>query len=203
MQQELLTQLRVLFNDPTEVLAVLLGMVSVWLVTRRSIWAFPIGIVMVLLYVGIFYDAKLYSDMLLQVFFAVMQMIGWWQWAHGQKDAHQKIEVRSLSLRQILLTVMLIGIGTLALGRMMQRYTDADVPYPDALTTSISVLAQWWLNQRYLQNWILWIVADVLYLGLYWYKGLFLTALLYLIFLALAIQGYRAWKRALPKPTEE
>lgn len=196
MLQELLTQVRTLFANPTEVVAVLLGIISVWLVVRRSIWNFPIGIMMVLLYVGIFYEARLYSDMLLQVFFAVMQILGWWQWVHGQKDTHQKIEVRSLSLRQMLLTALLIGIGTLTLGQVMQRYTDADVPYPDALTTSLSVLAQWWLNQRYLQNWVLWIIADILYIGLYWYKGLYLTAVLYLIFLVLAVQGYKEWRRA-------
>jgi nicotinamide mononucleotide transporter len=152
---------------------------------------------MVLLYVHIFYQAKLYSDMLLQVFFAVMQAIGWLQWLRGQKDSTDKIQIRSLSLRQILLTAASIGIGTLSLGSLMQRFTDADVPYPDALTTSISVLAQWWLNQRYLQNWTLWIVADVLYIGLYWYKSLYLTSVLYLVFLLLAIQGYREWKKAM------
>jgi nicotinamide mononucleotide transporter len=103
--------------------------------------------------------------------------------------------VRSLSLRQISLTALLIAVGTLTLGASMQRFTDADVPYPDAFTTSISIMAQWWLNQRYLQNWVLWMIADVLYVGLYWYKGLYLTAVLYFVFLGLAVQGYREWKR--------
>jgi nicotinamide mononucleotide transporter len=194
MQTQLLEQLNLLFHDPIEVCAVILGIISVWLVVKRNVVAFPVGIVMVLLYLDVFYRAKLYSDMLLQAFFAVMQAIGWYQWTHGAKDNDDKITVHQLSLRQILQTTLLILLGTLTLGYLMDQYTDTDVPYADAFTASISVMAQYWLNKQYLQNWTLWIGVDVLYIGLYWYKTLYLTAILYVIFLVLAVMGYRAWQ---------
>lgn len=179
----------------TEIIAVILGIISVYCVVQRSVWAFPVGIVMVILYIWIFYEAKLYSDMLLQVFFVVMQALGWKQWLQGKKDADEKIAIKSLSRSQIGITIGIIAVGTLALGTAMHQFTDASIPYADALTTMLSVMGQWWLNARYLENWTLWIIADVLYIGLYGYKELYLTAGLYIVFLVLAVMGYREWKQ--------
>jgi nicotinamide mononucleotide transporter len=188
------TQIRMFLSNKMEVAAFILGVWSVYLVVKRSVWAFPIGIVMVALYAVIFFEAQLYSDMLLQVFFAVMQAAGWYQWLHSPKQDDQKIAVRLLSLRQISLTVFAILGITLTLGYTMDHFTTTDVPYADAFTTAISVMAQWWLNLRYLENWHLWIFVDVLYIGLYWYKALYLTAVLYVVFLVLAVIGLREWR---------
>jgi nicotinamide mononucleotide transporter len=188
------TQIQMFFGNPIEVIAFILGVWSVYLVVKRSVWAFPIGIAMVALYAFIFFETKLYSDMLLQVFFAVMQAVGWFQWVNSPKNTDQKIAVRSLRLRQIFLTVAAIAVITLLLGYLMDHHTDTDVPYADAFTTAVSVMAQWWLNLRYIENWHLWIFVDVLYVGLYWYKGLYLTAVLYIVFFVLAVIGLRAWR---------
>jgi nicotinamide mononucleotide transporter len=188
---------RALFHNRLEITAVILGLISVYLVVRRNVLTFPIGIAMVAMYAIIFYEAKLYSDMLLQVFFVVMQALGWYQWLYGSKDSDQKIKVRNLNSRQMAITSLIILSGTGILGFTMDRYTDTDVPYPDAFTTLISVMAQWWLNKGYLQNWSLWIFVNILYIGLYWYKTLYLTSFLYLFFLVLAILGYREWKSKL------
>jgi nicotinamide mononucleotide transporter len=180
-----------------ELVAALLGAVSVWLTVRRIIWAFPIGIVMVVLYAWVFFEAKLYSDVLLQIAFAVMQVQGWIEWRRGDKASDQLIAVRSLSNAQWIWTGGIQLIGTLALGYGMDRFTDAALPYLDAFAAVQSILAQWWMNKRYLENWILWIAVDEVYLIIYSSRELYYTTALYAIFLLMAVGGYLQWRRKL------
>lgn len=182
-----------------ELIAALLGVVSVWMVVRRQIWAFPIGIVMVILYAFIFYQAKFYADMALQGVYVVMQAQGWYVWAHSARADDDRIQVRRLNATQWLLTAALIIAGTLAAGYFLQQHTDASLPYIDAFTTAVSLLAQWWMNTKYLENWLLWIAVDAVYLFQYSYKELYLTTGLYAVFLVLAVMGYREWREKLEK----
>jgi nicotinamide mononucleotide transporter len=181
-------------TTPIEVIAAILGAISVWLVVRRNIMAFPIGIVMVLLYIWIFYDNKLYSDMLLQVFFVVMQVHGWYHWKNNTTVEGAKINIRSLSNLQWIWTGVLLAIGFLALGYAMQTYTDAASPFTDAFVAVQSVLAQWWMNKRYLENWILWIGVNQVAIFLYASKGLYFTTALYALFLIMAVIGFLEWR---------
>lgn len=181
---------------PVEITAVCLGILNITLLIRRSIWNYPFGICMVTLYAFIFYEARLYSDMLLQGFFFALQAYGWWYWLQGMpEDGH--IRVRFLNLRQWTLSVVTAVIGVAALGTVMMRYTDADLPYWDATTTVLSMIAQLMLARRYLENWILWIIVDVLAIGIYFVKGLYPTMVLYSIFLVMATGGLIAWYRAM------
>ena len=178
-----------------ELIASILGIISVWFVVRRNIWAFPVGIVMVVLYFFIFYEAKYYGDMVLQVVFVVMQVQGWYEWSRGNRADDDRIAVRKLAPQQWLLTGGLLVLGTLGIGYLLQRFTDAALPWVDALTTSLSLLAQWWMNKKYLDNWTLWIIADAIYLYQYAYKALYFTTVLYAVFLVLAVMGLREWKQ--------
>ena len=180
-----------------ELLASILGVISVWFVVKRNIWAFPIGIVMVVLYFFIFYQAKYYGDMVLQVVFVVMQAQGWYEWSRGDRANDDRIAVRPLTMNQWLLTGILLVAGTAGIGYLLHRFTDAALPWVDALTTTLSLLAQWWMNKKYVDNWILWIIADVIYLYQYAYKALYFTTVLYAVFLVLAVLGYREWKKKL------
>jgi nicotinamide mononucleotide transporter len=180
-----------------ELIAALLGVASVGLVVLRNVWAFPIGIVMVLLYAWIFWEQKFYSDMGLQFVFAVMQAQGWYLWSRGDRADDNKIAVSMLSTHQWAATAVFQVLGTWGLGYTMSRFTDASLPWIDAFTTTLSLAAQWWMNKRYVDNWTLWIVADAIYLYQYSAKGLYLTTALYAIFLGMAIFGYREWKRKL------
>lgn len=180
-----------------ELVASLLGVVSVWLVVRRNIWAFPIGIVMVALYTVVFYEARFYSDMLLQVAYIFLQAQGWYEWSRGDRAADDKIAVRRLSLNQWAITVAALALGTALLGCLMSRLTDAALPWVDAFTTALSLAAQWWMNKKYLENWAIWIFVDVIYLFQYSYKQLYLTTGLYAVFLVLAVLGHFEWKKKL------
>lgn len=178
-----------------ELLASILGIVSVGLVIARSVWAFPVGILMVSLYGWIFFQVRLYSDMLLQAAFVGLQIQGWLHWTKGPKKASDnRIQVRKLGSIQWLYTCLAIALGTWVLGTLMSRYTNAAIPYLDAGTTATSLTAQWWMNNRYMENWLLWIAVDAVYVYQYSSQHLYYTAGLYAIFFAMAIWGYRNWK---------
>ena len=177
-----------------EAIAFLLGVANVTLLVRRSIWNYPFGIVMVLLYAGIFYDAKLYSDALLQLFFFVVQLYGWWHWLRVRAEAGE-ILVETLTNRVRFLLAVASAFAILGWGTMMHRFTDASYPYWDASAAILSVVAQILLARRYIENWHLWILVDLLSIGLYAAKGLWPTMILYAIFLILSAWGLFEWLR--------
>ena len=177
-----------------EIAATVFGLINVYLIVRRNIWNFPFGLVMVVLYAKIFYDYKLYSDSLLQLYYIVVQLYGWWYWLKGRRP-DGLIDVETLDRRGRLIAGAVIVTGAAALGWGMSN-TDASVPYWDATTTVMSLVAMVLLSRRKLENWVLWIAVDVLSIGIYSYKELYLTAGLYAVFLGLASWGLVEWLRA-------
>ncbi|MEM7224581.1 MAG: nicotinamide riboside transporter PnuC [Pseudomonadota bacterium] len=178
-----------------EIVATLLGLTNVTLIVRRNIWNFPFGLAMVALYAKIFYDHKLYSDALLQIFFFAIQLYGWWYWLKGRAD-NGLIRVELLDQAWRLAALAAIAIGSALLGWVMASHSDAAVPYWDATTTVMSVVATLLMCRRKIENWVLWIAVDVLAIGIYSYKELYLTAGLYAVFLGLATWGLVSWKKA-------
>jgi len=178
-----------------ELFAATLGVIAVWLTVKQNPWCWPIGLVMVLIYSWIFFDVKLYSDMLLQVIYAALQVYGWWQWTRAG-DARHGREVSVLRGRSVIYGLVIGAIGSLLLGAAMAHWTDAAQPWLDAALTGFSLVAQVWMAQKRLQCWPLWIIVDVIFVGLFIYKGLYLTAALYGLFLLLAVQGWREWRAA-------
>ena len=180
-----------------EIVAVACGLANIYLTVRQNIWCWPVGGVMVSLYIYIFFGAKLYSDAALNVFFLVMQFYGWYQWTRGPVEHARSLSaVRRLVVRGWSWTTAGVLAGTAVLGTVMHRYTDAALPYPDAFTTLLSIFAQFLMTRKVLENWTLWIVADVVYIGVYAIKALYWTCGLYVVFLALCVQGYREWDRS-------
>jgi len=143
----------------------------------------------------VFFHAKLYADLLLQGFFAATLAYGWSQWARGKVD-DGTVSVLRPSRRDLLLGVAAGLIGILLLGYPLSHLTDASAPWVDSTLTSFSLVANFWLARRYIENWPLWILLDVVYIGLYSYKHLYVTALLYGILLVLCCYAFAAWRRA-------
>ncbi len=180
--------------NTTEVIAFVLGIVNVTLVVRRSIWNYPFGIAMVSLYAVVFAEARLYSDMLLQFFFIAVNAYGWISWIrHRAATGAVVVEgmTRSERWRWTLATTAI----ALVWGGLMHRFTDASLPWWDAAVAAASIAAQWLLARRKWENWVLWIAVDIGSIGLYLVKELWLTALLYLLFLLLAAWGLVDWRR--------
>ena len=177
-----------------ELIAASLGVLAVWLTIRQNLWCWPIGLVMVLIYSWIFYDVKLYSDMLLQGIYAVLQLYGWWQWTRGGSQ-HSGRQISHLGVNGLLLSLAIGAAGSLLLGYGMATSTDAAAPWLDASLTAFSLVAQLWMAQKRLQCWALWVMVDICYVAFFLYSELYLTAGLYAAFTALAISGWLTWRR--------
>jgi nicotinamide mononucleotide transporter len=185
--------------SPIEIAAFVLGLVNVTLIVRRSLWNYPFGLLMVALYGWIFFGAKLYSDAILQVFFFVVQVYGWGNWSRSAATLGEvRVERMSFAARVRWLAGSMAAIAIWGWG--MHRFTDAAFPWWDAAVAMLSVAAQILMSRRLIENWALWIAVDVLAIGLYAAKDLWLTALLYAIFLFLAIWGLIGWHATERRP---
>ncbi|WP_223519687.1 nicotinamide riboside transporter PnuC [Pseudomonas sp. GL-B-19] len=176
-----------------ELFAAALGVIAVWLTVKQNPWCWPIGLVMVLLYSWIFFEVKLYSDMLLQVVYAALQLYGWRQWTRAG-EAKTGRQVSRLDAKAVALSLAVGALGSVLLGAAMAHWTDAAQPWLDAALTGFSLVAQMWMAQKRVQCWPLWIAVDVIFVGLFIYKGMYLTSALYALFLLLAVQGWREWR---------
>ncbi len=186
--------------DIVEIIAVVLGLVSVYLVTRQNVWCYPLGIVSVFIYIFIFYEVKLYADMGLQVFFIVLQAYGWYEWLYGG-EGRTELNVEWGSKRMYLFTAIFIASATALLGYVLHSLTDASLPYVDSFLAVLSMAAQWMMAKKYIENWILWVIVNIGSIGMYSFKGLYFTTFLYVVYFGLAILGYMEWKRSVPSPS--
>jgi nicotinamide mononucleotide transporter len=179
-----------------ELAAAATGAISVWLSVRQNIWSWPTAIVNVVLYTVVFWDAKLYADMGLQVIYAVLSLYGWYQWLYGGAGRTELRVTRTMPRVGAILTVI-AAAGSTLLGTLLRHATDAALPFMDSMLSSTSLVAQWMMTKKLVENWLVWIGVDVLYVGMFVFKGLYLTAGLYAVFLVLAVRGYLDWRRSM------
>ena len=179
-----------------ELVGALTGVIGVWLAARQSVWTWPVSLVSVAMYVIVFYDARLYADMGLNAFYVVTSLYGWYVWLYGGKG-HTERKVGKVGRKEFAVLLTLGVAFTLGLGYFLENYTDADLSYTDSATTAISLIGYWMMAKKQIENWIVWLVVDVVYVGVYTYKELYITSVLYFIFLILCIVGYLDWKKSL------
>jgi nicotinamide mononucleotide transporter len=182
--------------NPYEVVGVAFGAVAVWLTVRENVWCWPIGLVNVLLSAIVFAQAKLYADFGLQLVYVALCLYGWYAWLHGGADQSALAVARTPGLAWGALAFGGFAFAA-GLGLFLQRQTDAALPFWDASTASFSLVAQWMQTRKWIENWLVWIAVDVVYVGMYIVKGLFLMAGLYAAFLLMAVAGLLAWRRSL------
>lgn len=179
-----------------EVLGFATGLVTVGLLVRQHILNWPLGILNVLLLMLVFWTAGLYADASLQIVYVLLGGYGWWAWLYGgERRSH--LVVRKTSSTEWLWLALAGIVLTAGLWAFLAKLTGSTVPLADALTTALSLLATYGQTRKLVENWWLWIAADVIYIPLYGYKDLWLTAILYVAFMALCVLGLRAWYRAL------
>ena len=178
-----------------EWIAVACGLTNVALIIRRSIWNYPFGFIMVALYFFFFFEYKLYSDAILQVYFFVIQFYGLWVWLNGRAP-DGRVMVAPLSRQMFIDYLAMTAVAWMAISFLMDTYTDAAAPIWDSAVAALSVTAQFLMSRRHIESWLLWIVVDVLAIGLFYTRDLAPTAALYFIFLGLAITGYIQWRDA-------
>jgi nicotinamide mononucleotide transporter len=177
-----------------EVFAFGTGAACVLLVIDEQVWNFPVGIANNVFFFVVFWRSRLYGDMTLQVVYAVLGVMGWWRWSRVTMDRRPLRVTRAPVLERVLL-IAIGAVATVLLAAHLRRIGGAS-PVLDSLTTILSLAAQWLLNGKRIDNWYVWIVADILYVGLYLDRRLYLTATLYAIFIAMCVTGLARWRRA-------
>ncbi len=182
--------------DWIEPVAVAFGLVSVFLSTRQHIASWPTALVNVGLYFVLFFRVKLYADSGLQLIYFGLSLYGWYQWKYGGAD-RSELPVTRTGGRRGLALLALGATLAVALGALLSRTTDAALPWLDSAATATSLIAQWMMTRKLLENWLVWIAVDVVYVGMFISKALYLTALQYAVFLVLAGLGYVQWRRSL------
>ncbi|MDQ1470552.1 MAG: nicotinamide mononucleotide transporter [Bryobacterales bacterium] len=184
----------------TEVLGFITGALCVWLLARQNIWTWPIGIGNNLFFLVLFLRTGLYADGVLQIIYVALAAYGWWTWLYRKTPAAE-LPVTHARAGTWLWLAPATGMTAAILWFTLARFTDSIVPGWDSLTTAISLAAIWGQCRKLLESWYLWILADLVYIPLYIYKGLRLTAALYVVFLVLCLMGLKAWREAL-RPVE-
>lgn len=185
--------------NPFEVVGVVTGILGVWLTTRQKIWCWPVGLVSVTAFIVVFFRAKLYAAMGLQFVYVGLVGYGWYAWLKSG-PGHGYLLVSRVPQR-ILAVVGAAGtVAALVIGFLLGRQTDEALPYLDGFTTSFSLVAQWMQARKHLENWLVWVVVDLVYISMSLTQGLTLTAGLYVIYVGLALVGYRDWRRSMLAP---
>ena len=179
----------------TELLGSVLGLIQIWLLVRRSIWNFPVAMAMVSLIGVTLFEARLYSECGLQAFFFFVNAIGWVQWNRVRDDA-DTVPVTWMSNSSRFVWALATAALSLSLGWLMHTFTNAALPFADSAVTGASIAAQLLLNNRRIENWVLWVAIDVASVALYLSRDLFFLAALYVAFLVISVIGLRQWTRA-------
>lgn len=183
-------------SSPLDQFNLALGVVGVWLMTRRSLWAFPVGLVAVSVQGVLFWDAKFYSDAVLQVFFFACLAYGWWHWTRHKGNAPE-LPVTRLGWRTRAIGVATAGALALGWGTWLKGHTDSPMPYRDAFIASFSVLGQVWQVRKRVENWPVWAAVNLVAIVSYWSAELAFTAFLYGLYLMLGLLGWVEWAKAL------
>lgn len=178
-----------------DILGFVTGILCVWLTARANVWNFPTGIVNSAILGLVFIQQRLFADASLQIVFIVLGFAGWVQWVRG-KHAEESSPVFRSSLRELVVLGIGALVATIAIWQLL-IWARGSAPILDALITALSLCAQWLLNRRALENWVWWIVVDVISIPLYWSRGLPLIAALYVVFLLLCVKGWLAWRKQL------
>jgi nicotinamide mononucleotide transporter len=193
---EILSQLysNILDTSWLEVVAVIFGILSVWFARKENIWVYPTGIVNVLVYVYLCFYAGLYADMAINAFYFVMSVFGWYNWSRRDESLHH-VPISTLSIKQWLFYILLIAVTFGVISYVLINFTDSTVPIFDSFTTSLFIAGMWLMAIKKIENWILWILGDVLVIPMFAIKGLAFTSVQYIVFLVLAVMGYIEWRK--------
>lgn len=181
--------------SPLDQLNLALGLAGVWLMIRRSLWAFPVGLAAVSVQAVLFYRARFYADAVLQGFFFGTLAWGWWHWVRRRSETGD-LAVTILGSRARLGVAAAALTATAAWALVLRQWTDAVMPWRDAFIAAFSVAAQILQARRHLENWALWTLVNVVAIAAYWHAGLAFTAFLYVVYLGLGLTGWRTWHLA-------
>ena len=185
-----------------EILGTIVGIIYLWLEYKANIYLWLVSIIMPAIYLYVFYIAGLYADFAINIYYLLIAIYGWLAWRYGfklfsikkDKSGGEMLKISSLPKKLWLRLLAIYIILQISITWILVTYTNSDVPWLDSFTTSVSIIAMWLLARKYLEQWLIWIVVDIVSVGLYLYKELYYTSALYLFYAIIAIFGYLKWK---------
>ena len=181
-----------------EISAAVISLIYLYFSYKQNILLWPFGLLSALFYIWIYYNSGFYADMSLQGYYVVISVYGWYHWTRGHKsEKGSNLKISRVKKREGSILFIVFLLLWLLISQVLIRFTDSQIPVMDALTTAGSIVATWMLARKIIEHWLLWIIIDTISLGLYIYKDLYATAVLFLIYTFVAIAGYFAWKRDL------
>ncbi len=186
-----------LFENYLELLGVTLSILYLLLSIRQNILLWPVGIVSALIYMVVFFQSKFYADMGLNLYYFLISIYGWVTWSKARLSNKHGMAVTHAGIPRCIILLIIALFLFLLIGYLLDNYTDSPIPYWDALTTSGSIVATWMLTKKIIEHWIIWVIIDLISLGLYVYRGLYPTAVLFAIYTTMAVIGYVQWSRSL------
>jgi len=172
------------------------GLLCVWLLIRENIWTFPIGLVYAVISVAVFTNERLYADVLLNAYYVLMNAYGWYFWRFGAGGTDWVPVTYAPAHTRTLLLVAVV-CGTAGVGWFFDNHTDADLAYWDSAIMTLSFAAMWMTARKFIDNWIVWLLVDVIATGVYLHKGIDFYAVLYGVYLIMAVMGWQAWRRSM------
>lgn len=180
-----------------EIFATISGLVYLIYSVQGNKLLWPYGIITSALYIYVFLKAGVYADMAINVYYVVISIYGWYFWTFGRRNNHTELPVRKVDRVLALVLLLATIIIFVSIAFILQTYTDSDIAYWDAFTTSASIVGTWMLARKLLEHWLVWILVDAISVGLYIYKGLYPTVFLFTVYTVLAFMGYFEWKKLL------
>ena len=182
--------------NTVEIFGLCAGTISIALLIKQNIWTWPVGIAYTLASLYIFFTAKLYADFALHVFFLLMSFYGWYYWLQGNSRLDSELPVSREDKKVLAYSIIICSLAIIFASYIFTKYTDAELPYWDNTTSILSVLAIWLQSRKKIESWVFWLIIDILSVGIYFYKDLYLYSLLYSIYVAMAFFGYATWLKS-------
>ncbi len=187
--------LQYLQANPIEICGFAFTVLSIWLNTKQNPWGWGVGILGILCYIYVFASVWLLGDFLLNIYFFITSIYGWYLWKFAKKE-DKHLAVSRTSFAEIKILIVIGVVATFLLGKLLSSYPQAAVPYWDAETTAFSLIGQWLLVRKKIENWLVWLFVNLQYVAIFFYKDLIATSLLYAILAILAIKGWYEWKKS-------
>ena len=178
--------------------AVIISLIGVALTVKRNMWCWWFNFLAFSLYAYLFFTFKLYGETILQFFFMAVNFYGFYYWLKGQRQ-DDDIRIEPITAKTVIFQMCLAAVGGLIFGFALKQFTDAAVPMLDSQLAAFSLLATYWTSRKHIATWVLWVFVDIIYVGMFIYKDLFLTAALYAAFVALAAYGWWQWEQVKKK----
>ena len=178
-----------------QIVGTLLGLLYLWLEYRANIWLWIVGAIMPMVHGVLYLSSGIYADAMMQLYYVFAGIYGLYVWLRGTKRAEKVVNIQYTPTKWIIPLVVVYAVLHVAMYYLLSEFTDSRVPFFDSMSTALSIVAMWMLSRKLVEQWLVWLVVDAISVGLYLYKGIPITAMLYTLYCALALAGYMRWRK--------